>query len=201
MLMLFHAPRSRSTRIVWLLEELKAEYHLQHVTISYMDGSGAGPDSANPHPDKKVPALLHDSVLVTESAAVATYLADLHPEAELAPAVGDRDRGLYLTWISWIEGEFGPAIFARMTAGPDAPAPAAFEAAMQRLTRALAAGPYLLGERFSAADVMLGGTLGWANHVMPLDGMVAAYLARLTARSAFVRAMARDAAPRLQVAR
>ena len=89
LLTLFHAPRSRSTRIVWLLEELGSPYELRYVTIRYMDNSGAGPDPANPHPDKKVPALLHDGVLVTESAAVATYLGDLMTAAGLAPHLGD----------------------------------------------------------------------------------------------------------------
>lgn len=200
MLTLFHAPRSRSTRIVWLLEELGASFHLRHVTIRYMDGSGDGPDPANPHPDKKVPALIHDDALVTESAAVATYLADLLPDAGLAPRLGDPDRGAYLTWISWIEGEFGPAIFQRVGAGAGGPTPAAFEAALHRLESALTKAPYLLGERFSAADVMLGGTLGWARDVLPMQGPVPAYLTRLAARPSFARAMARDTAPADQAA-
>lgn len=195
MLTLFHAPRSRSTRIVWLLEELAAPYDLHHVTIRYIDGSGAGPDPANPHPDKKVPALLHDGVLVTESAAVATFLADLVPAAGLAPNVGDGDRGPYLAWMSWIECEFGPAVFQRLAAGAGAPAPEAFEQALRRLDHALAIGPYLLGKRFSAADVMLGGTLGWARNLLPSGGPIPAYLARLSERQAFGRAMANDAAP------
>ncbi len=195
MLTLFHAPRSRSTRILWLLEELGAPFHLHHVTISYMDGSGDGPDPANPHPDKKVPAILSDQELVTESAAIAVYLGDLHPETGMAPRIEDRDRGAYLTWISWVEGEFGPAIFQRMAAGPDAAAPASFEAALQRLKGALSEGSYLLGERFSVADVMLGGTLAWARDLLPAEGEIPAYLARLASRPAFGRAMARDARP------
>ena len=74
MLTLFHSPQSRSTRFLWLLEELGAEYEVEYVTIPRMDGSGA-PDPKNPHPEKKVPALLHDGHLVTESVAVALYLA------------------------------------------------------------------------------------------------------------------------------
>lgn len=194
MLTLFHAPRSRSTRIIWLLEELGVPYQLRYVTIRYRDGSGDGPDPANPHPDRKVPALLDDDVLVTESAAVATYLADQADSAGLAPRVGDRDRGPYLTWLSWIEGEFGPAIGARLGA-PENETPPAFAAALARVERALADGPWLLGERFSAADVMMGGTLGWAHQLMPRDGRIPAYLAQLTQRPAFQRAMARDAVP------
>lgn len=194
MLTLFHAPRSRSTRILWLLEELGATFNVRYVSIRYMDGSGDGHDPINPHPDKKVPALLHDGALVTESAAVALYLADLLPDAGLAPRIGDRDRGAYLTWISWIEGEFGPAIFQRLAAGADAPTPAAFGSALQRLNDALEKGPYLLGDRFSAADVMLGGTLGWARDVLPTEGPLPAYLTSLAARPTFGRAVKRDAA-------
>lgn len=194
MLTLFHAPRSRSTRIIWLLEELGVPYQLRYVTIRYRDGSGAGPYAANPHPDRKVPALLDDEVLVTESAAVATYLADQADGAGLAPWIGDHDRGRYLTWLSWIEGEFGPAIGARLGAA-EGEIPPAFAAALARVERALADGPWLLGERFSAADVMMGGTLGWAHQLMPQQGPVPAYLARLTQRPAFQRAMARDAVP------
>ncbi|MBB3693325.1 glutathione S-transferase family protein [Sphingomonas sp. BK580] len=194
MLTLFHAPRSRSTRIIWLLEELGVPYQLRYVTIRYRDGSGEGPDAANPHPDKKVPALLDEQVLVTESAAVATFLADRASDGGLAPAIGDRDRGAYLTWLSWIEGEFGPAIGARLGA-IEGEIPPAFAAALTRIERALADGPWLLGARFSAADVMLGGTLGWAHQLMPNDGVIPAYLARLTERPAFQRAMARDAVP------
>ncbi|MFV0624267.1 glutathione S-transferase family protein [Sphingomonas sp. ac-8] len=123
MLTLFHAPRSRSTRIIWLLEELEAPFQLRHVTIRYRDGRGDGPDPANPHLDKKVPALLHDDMLVTESAAVAVYLADLQSDAGLAPPISDRHRGPLLSWISWVEGEFGPAIFQRLAAGTEKPAP------------------------------------------------------------------------------
>ena len=195
MLTLFHAPRSRSTRFLWLLEELGLPHDVRYVSIRYADGSGDGPDPANPHPDRKVPALRHGDALVTESAAVATYLADLAPEAGLAPAIGAADRGAYLTWLSWIEGECGPAIASRFGVAPGDPEPAAFTAALRRIETALSRGPFLLGERFSAADVMLGGTLDWARQVLPADGTIAAYGARLAARPACVRAMARDAVP------
>ena len=93
MLTLFHAPWSRSGRIVWLLEEIGADYDIRYVDIfRAMTQSGAR-DPANLHPDGKVPALLHDDVLVTESAAVALYLTDLFPEAGLGAPVGSAERG------------------------------------------------------------------------------------------------------------
>lgn len=193
MLTLYHAPRSRSSRIVWLLEELGVGYELRYVSIRYADGSGDGPDPANPHPDAKVPALLHDDALVTESSAVALYLAECFPEAGLAISPGHPDRGAFVTWLAWIECEFGPAGFQKMQAG-DAAAPA-WDAAMQRLTDALARGPYLVGERFTAADVVMGGSLGWVRHLLPDDPAIHAYVARVTGRAAFGRAQAIDAAP------
>jgi glutathione S-transferase len=193
MLTLFHAPRSRSGRIVWLLEELGADYDLRYVTIRHGDGSGGGPDRTNPHPDKKVPALLHDEALVTESTAIAIYLCDLFPEAGLAPRVGETGRGAFLTWMCWFDGELGPAIFERMAAGDDAPASAGFEAVVRRIGDALARGPYVLGDRFSAADVMLGGVLFWAGHLLAGVPGIDAYRDRLAARSAFARGCELDA--------
>lgn len=92
MLTLFHAPKSRSSRIIWLLEELGATYQLRLTTIPRMDGTGAS-DPGNPHPDKKVPALQHDDALITESAAIVLYLTDLLPANGLGPRVGDAQRG------------------------------------------------------------------------------------------------------------
>ena len=95
MLTLFHAPWSRSSRLVWLLEEIGVGYEICYCDIPRMDGSGAR-DPRNPHPDGKVPALLHDDVLVTESAAVALYLTDLFPEAGLG--------------AQWVAGRGDPAL-------------------------------------------------------------------------------------------
>lgn len=191
MLTLFHAPRSRSSRIVWLLEELGADYDIRYVSIRYNDGSGDGPDPANRHPDKKVPALVHDGVLVTESSAVALYLADLLPAAGLAPS--DAERGPYLTWMTWADNELGAAVFARaLGRGDDPRSRANYDAAMQRLTEALAHGPYLMGARFTAADVLIGPMLRFARSHLPEDAAIDAYLARLADRPAFARAQAKD---------
>ena len=100
MLTLYHAPQSRSSRIVWLLEELEAPYALHITDIPRMDGSGK-PDPSNPHPDKKVPAIVDDGVLVTESAAICLYLTDKFPAKGIGPVVGDPLRGPYLTWLAY----------------------------------------------------------------------------------------------------
>src|SRR5882724_11342249 len=109
MLVLHHAPQSRSSRIVWLLEELGADYRLKITDIPRPDGKGA-PDVANPHPDKKVPALVDDGVIITESSAVVLYLSDKFPAAGIGPVVGDPARGPYLSWLAYYAGVIEPVI-------------------------------------------------------------------------------------------
>ena len=196
MLTLFHAPRSRSTRILWLLEELGADCAVRYVGIRYLDGSGTGPDPANRHPDKKVPALDHDGTIVSESTAVALYLCDILPAAGLAPAVGDSERGAYLTWLCWADNELGAAVMQRMMGGGrDPQAAASYDAAMRRLTEALARGPYLMGARFTAVDVMIAPFLAFARPHLPESAAIDGYLARMAERPAHARAQARDLPP------
>src|SRR5690242_8969722 len=109
MLTLYHAPLSRSSRIIWLLEELGADYALQITDIPRMDGTGAA-DPANPHPDKKVPALVDDGALITESVAIVQYLTDKFPAASLGPRIGDSQRGPYLSWLAYYAGVIEPVV-------------------------------------------------------------------------------------------
>src|SRR5204863_273345 len=112
MITLYHAPQTRSSRMIWLLEELGVPYEIRPVSIFRpMTGEGSG-DAANPHPDKKVPAIDHDGVVVAESLAIVLYLLDAFPEAGLAPVQGDPRRGDYLTWTAWYVAELEPALFA-----------------------------------------------------------------------------------------
>lgn len=93
MLTLFHAPRSRSTRFIWLLEELGAPYAIRKVDIYRAVSQSGARDPANPHPHGQVPALSDDGTLITESSAIALYLTDKFPDAGLGPVVGDPLRG------------------------------------------------------------------------------------------------------------
>jgi glutathione S-transferase len=194
-LTLFHAPRSRSSRFVWLLEELGADYQIRYVDIPRMDGSGAA-DPSNPHPDKKVPALAHDGAVVTESAAIALYLTDLHPEAGVGPALGDARRGAYLTWLAYYAGVIEPVVtieFAEL--GDHAVLTRTFRGLKEmndRVRDALDRGPYLLGEAFSAADVLVGSLGQFAREMLPAGDPVDAWLAALNARPALARALAKD---------
>jgi glutathione S-transferase len=196
MLTLFHAPQSRSTRILWLLEELGARYEVRYVDIPRLDGSGR-PDSSNPHPDRKVPALLHDDVLVTESAAICLYLTDLHPDAGVGPRVGDPLRGPYLSWLAYYAGVIEPVVTIDFVGlGDHAGLARTFRTRKEMNDRVLAAlekSPFLLGSAFSAADVLLGSLGQWGRHLLPPGEPVDSYLARLNARPALARALARDA--------
>jgi glutathione S-transferase len=201
MLTLFHAPQSRSSRLVWLIEELGAECRVEYCDIRRMGGSGA-PDPKNPHPDGKVPALIHDGALVTESAAVALYLTDLFPQADIGAPAGSRDRAAYLTWLTWGAGEMEPAIWGRISGAAERE-PALhlrYDQAMGRLLEALWDGPWLMGDRFTAADVMIGASLGWGREHLPDSPLFDLYLERLAQRPAWIRAQVRDADPQLCVA-
>lgn len=201
MLTLFHAPQSRSSRLVWLVEELGADVTIEYCDIQRMDGSG-GRDPKNPHPDGKVPALVHDGVLVTESHAVAVYLNGLYPQAGLGFPPDAPERGALLTWLWWGVGELEPALWSHMKGetATDPRAKARYDAATTRLLEALWVGPYLMGERFTLADVMIGSALSWARAYLPDSPLLDDYAARLAARPAFQRARARDAMAEPQAA-
>jgi glutathione S-transferase len=196
MLTLYHAPRSRSGRMLWLLEEIGAPFDLKVVSIRRGDGSGAR-DEANPHPHGKVPALDHDGRVIFETSAIALYLTDLFPQAGLGPKVGDDNRGVYLSWLAYYGGVFEPSLTAKFLKvqhifGTFAWAP--FEEVLEHLGRTLAAKPYLLGDKFSAADIVYGGSMQFliARGMVPDTDVFKAYGERVTSRPAFGRAQARD---------
>lgn len=194
MITLFHAPQSRSSRMIWLLEELGVAYAIRPVSIFRpMTGEGQV-DPANPHPDKRVPALVHDDRLLAESAAIVLYLLDAFPQAGLAPAPADGRRGDYLTWIAWYVAELEPALFAGMAGelAGSLPKQRNHEAVIARLGEALAAGPYVMGETFTGADVLISSAMAFGREVFPADQVFDAYIARCQSRPAAIRALARD---------
>jgi glutathione S-transferase len=198
MLTLYHRPKSRSTRFIFLLEELGAPYQVQRVSIRSRDGSGAA-DPANPHPHGKVPAISDDGVVVFESSAIALYLTDKFPQQRLGPLPGEAARGPYLSWLAYYSGVLEPAFMSKFmnvevprgTAGW-----VALEEALTAVTARLSCGPYLLGEKFSAADVLYGTTFALFAQapMMPKSSIIEEYVQRIVARPAYARAMAQEAA-------
>jgi glutathione S-transferase len=196
MITLYHAPQSRSSRIVWLLEESGEPYKLEIVTIPRRDGSGA-PDAKNPNPDKKVPTLVHDGNLVMESAAICLYLSDLFPKAKLGPQVGDPDRGAYVTWLAWYAATLEPTLIAKLAGRTetDPEEQKAYDQMAARLRNALTQGPYLLKSGFSTADILVASAFQFARPMMPAGEVFDAYVKRLEQRPAFARASAKERGP------
>jgi glutathione S-transferase len=202
--LLHHAPRSRSARILWLLEEAGAPYALVRHDLD--QATQKRPEFLAVNPFGKLPALIDRGpdgtweAVVTESVAICAYVADVLPEAGLAPPPGTPERAAYATWLGFGAAALEPA-FADL-AFPRAQEPPAraigwppFAAALGRIEAALTPGPYLLGERFSAADIMVGGMLQWAVQwgKATAGPATARTLAALDARPALARARAVDA--------
>jgi glutathione S-transferase len=198
MLTLVHAPRSRSTRFIFLLEEMSVPYQIRRVQIRRSDGGGAV-DPANPHPLGKVPALIHGDVTVFESPAIALYLTDAFPAAGLGPKVGDARRGLYLSLLSYYGGVLEPAFMSKFLNTPVPRGTAGWapvEEALAYIESLLAKGPYLLGDRFSAVDVLYGATFALFKNapIMPASPLIAEYAERIASRRNYALAQQKDAA-------
>lgn len=196
MLTLYHSPRSRSSRVVALLHELDAldAVTIERVTIPRQDGSGAS-DPRNPHPEGKVPYLVHDGVEIRESSAIMLYLADLFPDAGLSIPPGHRQRGAYLSWFAWYAGVVEPVMLLEALGLSHPALQATFrdgEAMRQRLRAALAKGPFLFSERFTAADLLLHSPYAWFGK--PGDPVLDAWIDRCMARPGAAHALAFDTA-------
>ncbi len=202
MLTLFHAPNSRSSRIVTLVNEMNiADFiTIQPVDIVRQDGSGRR-DPDNPHPEGKAPALVDDDVLMTETAAIMVYLTDMFPAAGLGPQPGDATRGAYLAWLSWYGSMMEPALICHAASLDHPYLKATFRGVDEvtaRLHAALAKGPWLLGDTYSAADILVHSPYAWFTDAMPDDPLIRDWVARCQARPAVLQTRASDAA--LQVA-
>ena len=196
MITLYHAPRSRASRFIFLLEELGAPYELAEVTIRRGDGSGAL-DSHNPHPHGKVPAIRDGKTVVYESAAIALYLTDKFPKADIGPLIGNPKRGAYLTWLAYYAGVMEPAWMSAFMK-TDVPRGTAgwvkTDEVMELVNATLSKGPYILGDKFSAADVLIATTfkLFMGSPLLAKTDLLEAYVNRVTERPAYARGMAKD---------
>ena len=194
---LFHAPQSRSAGALVLVEELGADYEL-HV-LNLKQGQQRQADYLRVNPMGKVPAIVHDGALVTEQGAVYAYLADLYPEAGITPAIGDPLRGPYLRWLFYYGSSFEPALIDKSLKREPAPPSMSpygdYDTMLKTLTDQLAAGPFLLGERFTAADVLWGTALRWTTmfKLVAETPVITGYIARVAARPAVARAAKIDA--------
>lgn len=198
MLTFFHAPHSRSSAIHWLLAELGIPFETRIVDIRAAGGVPVSYRSIQAH--GKVPAIVHDGITVTERAAIAIHLCDAFPDAGMAPPVGDRRRGPYLSWLTYVDAVLDPAITAHMHRWQYEPRGVAFgtfDDALAHVERTLAASPYVTGESFTAADVALGSALYWGLDILkviPETPVLRGYLDRVSRRPTFHRTIGEDPA-------
>ena len=204
-LTLYHASPSRSSIVLWMLEELGQPYDIKLLRLS--EGDNMKPDYLAINPMGKVPALRHGDTVITELAAICTYLADEFPAAKLNVPIGTPRRGLYLKWLFFGPSCIEPAVIDRAAPRKE-PARRGmlgygdFDSVMNVVAQAVAKGPWLMGEQFTAADVIVGANLrfGMMFKMIPERKEFSDYAARIAARPAAQRAEAKDkelaAAPR-----
>jgi glutathione S-transferase len=198
-LVFYTNPMSRGRIVRWMLEEVEQPYRT--VTLDYGTTMKA-PEYLAINPMGKVPAITHRGVVVTEAAAICAYLADAFPGAGLAPPPGDPLRGPYYRWLFFAAGPVEQAVTARsmnLLAPPELRGRVGYgtyEETIDALESALRPGPYILGERFSAADVYVGSSLGWGLMSKGIEPrpLFQEYVGRLFARPAARRANEIDGA-------
>jgi glutathione S-transferase len=195
----YHNPQSRGRIVHWMLEEVNAPYEIKVVDFNKQEHKSA--DFLAINPMGKIPAIVHRGTVVTECAAICAYLADAFPAAGLAPATDDPKRGTYLRWLFFGAGCVEPAIIDQMFSRPPPSRPAAlgygnYTDTLNTLEKAVSPGPFVVGERFSAADVYVGSAIGWGLMMKAVEPRpaFAAYMARVTQRPAHQRAMAQSEA-------
>ena len=196
MLTFYHSPKSRSFSILWLLEELGQPYEMEIVDIRTEGGPPESYRAIQPH--KKVPAIVHDGITVTERAAICLYLTEQFPEAGLAPAIGDKDRPAFLTSLVYTDAVLDPIIATSVHKFQYEARGFSFGShadTVANLAKKLGEHPYAAGERFTAADTQLGAGIHFGMNVvgvLPRLPVFEAYMGRMIERPALQRTMQKD---------
>jgi glutathione S-transferase len=188
---LFHHPFSRAADVVWMLEEVAVPYELVFVDIR--KGEQLEDTHRARNKMSKLPVLDDDGVLISERSAIGLYLADRYSPGRLAPALDARTRGPFLRWCFYATAVIEPGCTAKSSGWDFKPGQAGwgrYEHMLETLDEGLSHGPYLLGEQFSMADIIIGGTLRWMLMFKMIDAHASytAYVERLNARDAYRRA-------------
>ncbi len=197
MLTFYHAPNSRSSAVMTLIEDLgiAGEIDLRLVDIPrIMTGTGAA-DAANPHPEKKAPCLVHDGHIITERGAIITYLTTLFPSA-LAPKPGTPAWGSFLTWMTWYQGVMEPVLildYAKLTHPSLTATFRGVPEVTARIHAALESSPWLLGDHYTAADLLIHSPYAWFGNA-PDDPVIKDWVLRCMARPARLKVLTNDQA-------
>jgi glutathione S-transferase len=196
-LVLYHHPYSRAANVLWMLEELGVDHDLRFVDM--LAGEQKTPELLALNPMGKLPILTDGDQVVTEVAAIGLYLADRYALGRLAPKPDEPRRGTYLRWALFAPSVIEPGVMAKMNQWEVKPSQAGWgthEAMLEGIECAIRGREYLLGDTFSMADIIFGGTLRYLLRVQALEPTpgFTAYTERLAARPALQRADARNAA-------
>lgn len=196
-LTLYHASPSRSSVVLWMLEELGEPYDIKLLRLS--SGDNKTPDYLALNPMGKVPTLVHKGTAISELTAICTYLADEFPAKKLNVPTGTPQRGVYLKWLFFAPGCLEPAVTDRAFPRKEEARRSAlgygdFETTMDVLAKAVGKGPWLMGDQFTAADVVIGANIRWGMvfKMIPERKEFTDYVARIVARPAAQRAEAKD---------
>ncbi len=193
---LFWAPKTRSSRAVWMLEEAGVDYEIELVDIRDKQRNDSA-EFKSVSPLGKVPALKDGDVGVADSAALCLYVADRYSSGKLAPALDDPNRGHFLFWLLYTPAVIEPAMGERFAGSEPnrlSHGWGDFDTMIAALETGLEAGPWILGSEFTAADVMLGSSVIFLRlfGILPESEILSAYADRCMARPAYQRAMERD---------
>ncbi|WP_321447572.1 glutathione S-transferase family protein [uncultured Cohaesibacter sp.] len=192
----FHCPQTRSSTTRVILDELGVPYDMQVMNLKAGENRNEAYLKINPL--GKVPAIRHGETVITEQVAIALYLGDLFPEAGLAPTISDPDRGAYLRWMIFYAASFEPAVVDKAQAREPSPEAmsvyGSYDQVLDILEEALSQGPYLLGQRFSIADIQWASALHWTMMfgAVPERPAFSAYRDRIIARPIFQNVFASD---------
>ena len=195
---LYWCPQTRAMRAVWLLEEAGVPYERVHVNIRDPQAKANAAFRAA-SPMGKVPALEDGSTRLWDSGAICAYVADQYPASGLAPAIGHPQRGAYLQWLMFTNACLEPAMGEKVGGAPANPTRngwGSWDLTLGTLRNGLERGPWILGERFSAADILVGASCYFMRKFKMLEDEPAifAYADRCAARPAFKRAQALEPA-------
>jgi glutathione S-transferase len=194
MMQLYWCPRTRSFTALWLMEETGQPY--ERVRIDISQGAQKTPEYLAINPMGKVPALQDGYATLAEAAAICAYVAERYPQANLAPPPGDPKRAKYLYWLFFGPGCVEPAmvqVSTKIEMNPVAAGWGDAQRVFDVLDAALTTGPWLLGETFSAADILIGSGLNFAVRlfkIAPSRPAFERYIDACAARPAFQRASA-----------
>ena len=195
---LYYMPQTRAFRVRWLLEELGLDYTLEHMNLFNGETETAAYKAV--HPLGHLPAIEVDGKTLFESGAICAWFADQFPEKNLAPAIDTLNRSEYEQWMYFVPGEVEPPLFYFLLHNRILPAgmqikeilpwlQARYVEVLKALENKLTNQQYLVGNHFSAADIMLGSTINWLPELLEPFAELQKYIARLSHRDAYIAAM------------